>query len=184
VDGLLTDKDLSAAVSGDGRSAEKIYRSLSPKVMGYLQARGVEDIEAVAQEVFLTVFQKLDNVTGGVAGLKTFTFSVAHARVVDAARARARHPHLAEYDPDFDTRTVSSAEQVVVDRSGGDTVQLLQTLNPDQREVLSLRIVAGLPIDQVARVMGKSEGSVKQLQRRALAKLKDLVVGSQVGGAP
>ena len=50
MDGLLTDEDLLAAVSGDGRSAEKIYRSLSPAVMGYLQARGVEDTEAVAQE--------------------------------------------------------------------------------------------------------------------------------------
>ena len=70
-----------------------------------------------------------------------------------------------------------------MDRSGGDVVQLLQALNPDQREVLSLRIVADLPIDQVARVMGKSEGSVKQLQRRALAKLKDMVIGSKVGGA-
>jgi len=183
VDAPLTEEDLSTAVSGNGLAAEKIYRSLAPQVLGYLKTKGLEDPEGAAQEVFFTVFRKLHTVTGGVQGLRTFTFSVAHARAVDATRSRSRQPQLAEYDPDTDVRTSDSAEQLALAGLGSDVEWLLGALNPDQREVLSLRIIADLPIDQVARIMGKSEGSVKQLQRRALAKLKDLAMDSQVGDA-
>ncbi len=183
MDAMLTEDDLSTAVAGSGPAAEKIYRSLAPQVLGYLRTKGLEDPEGTTQDVFLTVFRKLDSVTGGVEGLRTFTFSVAHARAVDASRKRARQPHVAEYDPDMDLRTSESAEQLALAGLGGDTEWLLGTLNPDQREVLSLRIIADLPIEQVARIMGRSEGSVKQLQRRALAKLKELVMDSHVGEA-
>ncbi len=52
------------------------------------------------------------------------------------------------------------------------TVALLAELKTEHREVLLLRIVADLPLEQVAKVMGKSVGSVKQLQRRALLALR------------
>jgi RNA polymerase sigma-70 factor (ECF subfamily) len=50
---------------------------------------------------------------------------------------------------------------------------LLDHLGGDQREVLALRIVAGLTVEQVADIMGKSAGAVKQLQRRALITLRE-----------
>lgn len=175
MESLLTDGDVSAAASGSGPAANKIYRSLSPQVLGYLTARGLEDPEAATQEVFLTLFEKLATVTGGAEGLRTFAFSIAHARAVDAARRRARRPVPAVYDPDTDLRTSASAEELVLERAGGDAVGLLAALKPDQREVLSLRIIADLPVEQVARIMGRSEGSVKQLQRRGLGALRKLV---------
>jgi RNA polymerase sigma-70 factor (ECF subfamily) len=39
--------------------------------------------------------------------------------------------------------------------------------------VLTLRLIGGLTVDQVAAVMGKSPGAVKQLQRRALNRLRE-----------
>jgi len=175
VESLLTDGDVSAAAAGSGAAASRIYRLLSPQVSGYLTARGLEDPEAATQEVFLTLFEKLPDITGGAQGLRTFAFSIAHARAVDAARRRARRPEPAAYDPETDLRTSASAEELVLERAGGDAVGLLAALNPDQREVLALRIVADLPVEQVARIMGRSEGSVKQLQRRALGSLRKLV---------
>ena len=53
------------------------------------------------------------------------------------------------------------------------TVALLAALKTEHREVLLLRIVADLPLEEVATVMGKSVGSVKQLQRRALLALRN-----------
>ena len=50
---------------------------------------------------------------------------------------------------------------------------LLQGLLDEQKEVLTLRIIGGLTVDQVAAVMGKSPGAVKQLQRRALNRLRE-----------
>jgi RNA polymerase sigma-70 factor (ECF subfamily) len=46
---------------------------------------------------------------------------------------------------------------------------ILGELSPDQRDVLLLRVIGDLSIEEVARVIGKRPGAVKQLQRRGLA---------------
>jgi len=172
----LPDDVLAAAQAGDPDAFSRIYAALAPGVSGYLRARGMEDAEACVQEVFLTVFSRIGTVRGGYQGLRTFTFSVAHARYVDDVRRRARHPGFAEYDPDGDSRTTGSAEDAALGSLAATEVgRQLQSLNPEQREVLLLRIVADLSLEQVAGIMGKSTGSVKQLQRRGLLKLKTLI---------
>lgn len=45
---------------------------------------------------------------------------------------------------------------------------LCDRLVPDQRDVLLLRLVGGLTLQDVAAALGKSKGAVKALQRRAL----------------
>ncbi len=50
--------------------------------------------------------------------------------------------------------------------------RLIDRLTEDQRAVLMLRIVAGLTVDEVARVVGKKPNSVKALQRRGLATIR------------
>jgi RNA polymerase sigma-70 factor (ECF subfamily) len=57
-----------------------------------------------------------------------------------------------------------------VDRAlGVECVQALcERLVPDQRDVLLLRLVGDLSIEQVAGALGKSPGAVKALQRRGL----------------
>lgn len=172
----LPDDALLRAQAGEPAAFSLIYQSLSPAVVGYFVGRRAEDPEALAQEVFLTVFSKLGSVTGGTAGLRSFAFSVAHARYVDEVRKRSRTPVLVGYDADGDTRSSASAEDEVLEKlDAADAGGLLAGLNDEQREVLLLRIVAGLPIEQVATILGRSAGSVKQLQRRGLLKLKDLV---------
>jgi RNA polymerase sigma-70 factor (ECF subfamily) len=153
-------------------SFEIIYRRFAPGVVGYLRANGVDDPEAVMQEVFISVLAKIGKISGGEDGARTLLFSIAHARAVDHHRHRVRVAPTVEYDPKLDQRSTSSAEDIalahVVDES---TIAILTSLKDDHREVLLLRVVADLPLEQVAKVMGKSIGSVKQLQRRALLAL-------------
>ena len=49
---------------------------------------------------------------------------------------------------------------------------VLADLRPDQREVLTLRIIGDLSLEQVADVLGKSRGAVKSLQHRGIAALQ------------
>jgi len=127
------------------------------------------------QEVFLSVLPRLDTVHGGAAGLKTFIFSVAHARMVDDHRRQSRTPAKLSFEPELDQREDTSAEKEALQRiSPREVLGLLDGLPQDQREVLSLRLVGGLSIEQTAEAMDKSAGAVKQLQRRALLKLREL----------
>ena len=62
---------------------------------------------------------------------------------------------------------------------GGSVAQaaidaLVADLPPDQAEVVLLRVVAGLGVDEVAEIMGKRPGTVRVLQHRALRRLAQI----------
>lgn len=168
----LTEEILSAARAGRPEALREIYEVLAPSILAYLAGKGCDDPEALAQEVFLTVFGRLSSLTGGLSGLRTFAFSVAHARMVDDTRRRDRQPVFTQFHPATDLRLSASAEETVLE-SGVEIGAMLEGLTPRQKEVLLLRVVADLSIEESAKIMGSSEGAVKQLQSRALKILKD-----------
>jgi len=171
-DALLEDV-LPAAQAGEAWALRVVYEQLAPRVHGYLKARGASEPEDLTSEVFLTVFPRLAGLTGGAAGLRTFTFSVAHARLVDDLRKRSRREPTVEYEPHEDPRTTPSSETLVLEGLAESGVRaLLDELLPDQRDVLVLRILGELSLEQVAAALGKSVGAVKQLQRRGLLTLR------------
>lgn len=171
-DALIEDV-LPAAQAGEAWALRVVYEELAPRVLGYLKARGASEPEDLTSEVFLTVFPRLAGLTGGAAGLRTFTFSVAHARLVDDLRKRSRREPTVEYDPHDDPRSTPSSETLVLESLSEERVRvMLSGLNDDQRDVLVMRILGELSLEQVAQALGKSVGAVKQLQRRGLLTLK------------
>lgn len=172
----MQDDVLAAAADGRAWALRVLYDELAPRVNAYLVSRGAAEPEDLTSEVFLAVFPRLSTVTGGRTGLRTLVFSVAHARLVDDLRRRSRHPALAELEEHHDPRTSPSAEDEALDALGvGHALELLARLPDAQREVLALRHVADLSIEQVAEVLGRSPGAVKQLQRRGLLALKQVL---------
>ena len=164
---------LLAAQAGRPWALRAVYEELAPRVHGYLRARGASEPEDLTSEVFLTVFSRLATVTGGAEGLRTLVFSVAHARLVDDLRRRSRRGPSVSYEDWHDDRTTASTEDEAVDRLHTSDVQaLLDELPADQRDVLLMRVVADLSLEQTASAVGRSAGAVKQLQRRGLLALR------------
>ena len=88
-------------------------------------------------------------------------------------RARARGPITGKNEAD--PRCAASAEDQLMAAQGSTNMkELLGTLQPDQQEVLALRVVADLSVETTAEIMGKTPGAIKQLQRRALCRLRKL----------
>ncbi|WP_426998046.1 RNA polymerase sigma factor [Pseudarthrobacter sp. N5] len=170
----LTDDALRALRGHKAELFSLVYRSYASPVLGYLTARGADDPEATMQDVFLAVLPRIETISGGVQGLRTFVFSVAHARMVDEYRKQKRAPVRLSFEPGLDGREEQSAEEAAMLLvSPGEVLELLDVLAEDQKEVLTLRIIGGLTVDQVAEIMGKTAGAVKQLQRRALNRLRE-----------
>jgi RNA polymerase sigma-70 factor (ECF subfamily) len=164
---------LRAAQVGQAWAARVLYEELAPRVLGYLRAKGAAEPEDLTSEVFLTVFGRLGTVTGGMAGLRTFTFSVAHARLVDEIRRKARREPNTAYEAEHDPRRSAAAEDDgLVSLQTARVRALLDALVPDQRDVLVLRVLGDLTVEQVAEVLNVSEGAVKQRQRRGLLALR------------
>jgi RNA polymerase sigma-70 factor (ECF subfamily) len=108
-------------------------------------------------------------------GVKSLAFSIAHARYVDEHRRRLKAPATADYTPEADPRCSDSAEdQLLAVEGSGNVKDLLSVLQPEQQEVIALRVVADLSVETTAEIMGKTPGAIKQLQRRALCRLRKL----------
>lgn len=169
----LTDEVVDAAAAGDSDALGMVYAALAPSVLGYLRARGVDDPEAVTNDVFVKLLPQIRNVRGGADGVRKLTFTIARARMIDQRRVGGRVGPIASYDVDADQRVVPSAEDDACAAMSLARVRtVLDMLPDDHREVLTLRVVADLSIEQVAIVMGRSQGAVKQLQRRGMVALR------------
>jgi RNA polymerase sigma-70 factor (ECF subfamily) len=169
----LTDEVVAAAATGDSNALGTVYAALAPSVLGYLRSRAVEDPEAVTNDVFVKLLPQIRNVRGGADGVRKLTFTIARARMVDQLRARGRVGPMSPYDTATDQRAVPSAEdEAHAAISLARVHAVLNVLPEDQREVLTLRVVADLSIEQVADVMGRSQGAIKQLQRRGMLALR------------
>lgn len=145
------------------RDAGRLYRFLAPAVLGYLRAQRTPEPEDLLGDVFLQVARDLARFRGDDAALRRWVFTIAHNRVVDDARRRARRPQPTPTDDLSDHATGPPQDAL-------DPVLLaaLDRLTPDQREVVVLRFVADLPLEAVARITRHTVGSVKALQHRAL----------------
>jgi RNA polymerase sigma factor (sigma-70 family) len=165
---------LTAARAGGEWAWARIYDDLAPPVLGYLRARSAVDPEDLLGEVFLQVVRDLPTFDGDRRAFRAWVFTIAHHRLIDDARRRARRPadpvppeHLGE------ALGFGDAEQEALARLGSDWArQLIARLPSGQQDALLLRIVADLSVDAIARVTGKRPGAVKALQRRALANLR------------
>jgi RNA polymerase sigma-70 factor (ECF subfamily) len=126
--------------------------------------------------VFLTVFEQLSTFSGTESEFRSFIFSIAYRRVVDELRQRGRRGEAIAWVPELDARSEPSAEDVVSDRASHDSVMsILDGLPVEQRNVMVLRIVSDLTVEQIAEVLGKKPGAIKALQRRALDSLRKKV---------
>ncbi|HVM00038.1 MAG TPA: RNA polymerase sigma factor [Egibacteraceae bacterium] len=151
----------------------RLYRHFSAAVCGYLRAQGAEDPEGLTNEVFLGAFRRLGAFTGDGDGFRSWLFTIAHHRLVDDRRRRARTLATAPLDRSVDPRAGGDVEDDALARlAGGEAMALLDGLPPDQRAVLTLRVVADLSIAETAGILGKQPGAVKSLQHRALEALR------------
>ncbi len=169
------DTVIERARAGDPRAFETLFRALSGSVAGYLRARSVSDPDGIANDVFLRVFRSIHTFNGDANRFRAWVFTIAHHAAVDDARRRRRRAqeappsHLPELPGD-------DVESEVMARLAHDRVHaLLAGLSPDQRDVLVLRIVADLSVEQTAAVLGKGYEAVRALQRRGLASVRRVI---------
>lgn len=181
--GQSFDQVLLAARAGAGWACERLYRDLAPVVTGYLRQQGAAEPDDVASETFLHVFQHLDRFEGDEQGFRSWVFTIAHRRLVDERRRLSRRPRTAPLeDSVHDLQEVDQIDEVVEDEARWARLERhLEVLTPAQRDVVLLRVVAGLSVSETAEVVRRSEQAVRQLQLRGLRALEERLLQSSWG---
>lgn len=165
---------LTAARAGAEWAWERIYQDLSPVVLGYMRGQRAGHPEDVTSEIFLQVVRDLDSFQGDESSFRSWVFTIAHHRLVDARRKASRRPSepadAVELDRHLPPDEAEDAALALV--TTHEIRELLDVLTPDQRSVLLLRLLGGLTISEIAPIVDKRPGAVKALQRRGLATLR------------
>lgn len=172
---MPSDEAIAAARRGDSWALEAMYRTYAPQVLGYLRGHRVPDPEDVTGDVFVSVVRNLPSFVGGEAEFRSWLFTIAHRRAVDAFRRGSRRRESPvepaglgeEVDAGDDV-----AERVATLVTLTPLVAALDSLTRDQRAVILLRVIADLSVAETAVILGKNVGAVKTLQRRAISALQ------------
>jgi RNA polymerase sigma-70 factor (ECF subfamily) len=161
------------ASAGCPRAFERLYTSLAGQVASYLRWHRASDPDGLTNDVFVQVHRNLTTFEGDVHGFRSWLFTIAHHRMIDDRRRANRQPPVQRGIAAEDEVGLGDVEEDAFAVLAHDEVRdMLAVLSPDQRDVVLLRIVADLSVEDVARMMGKREGAVKALQHRALAALR------------
>jgi len=167
------DEVLGAARTGAPWAFEAIYRDLHPGVLGFLRHRAPQDAEDLAADVFVAVAERISGFQGSETRFRSWVFTIAYRRLADLRRRAGRR------------RTEPGSPEVIAGHSiAGDAehdvmlaigtrsaLARIAALPEAQAEVILLRVVADLAVDDVARIVGRRPGAVRALQHRALQRL-------------
>ena len=147
---------------------DRIYRYIVLKIGDRTEA------EDMTQQVFLNVLKSISSYKWQGMPFTSWLYRIAHNQIVDHLRKKSRRitVPLDESIPSVG----DDPENAAVQRLEIEGLAVAaKKLTAAQREVISLRFAAELSVAEVARVMGRSEGAVKALQRRGLLALSKLV---------
>jgi RNA polymerase sigma-70 factor (ECF subfamily) len=168
---------LAAAVRGDESAFAILWRDLQPALLRYLRVVAAPVSEDLASETWLEVARGLSRFEGEEAGFRAWVFTVARHRMVDWRRREARHPTVLLPPESVPERPGpgDAADSALEAMSTRAALALIAELPPDQAEVVTLRVVAGLDVAHVAEIVGKRAGAVRVLSHRGLRRLAEIL---------
>jgi len=150
---------------------DKIYRYIVLKIGDRTEA------EDMTQQVFLKALKSLPDYKWKDVPFSAWLYRIAHNQVVDHYRKSGRQQSCElteEITPDDPEGNPEHQTELKIDIQS--LVKATRQLTRAQQEVIALRFSSDLPVAEVARLMGRSEGAVKALQHSAVVALRKIMV--------
>ncbi|MEU4090410.1 RNA polymerase sigma factor [Streptomyces aureus] len=171
---------IARALAGDRDAFGELYALHHPAVLAYVQrrVRNRQVAEDITGETFLNAWMKRGTFTYRGIGFVGWLITIARNKVIDHCKSAQRREFVVEDMLGFDEDlTVSTEDTVLISLDEELLRRALEQLRPPQREVLTRRFLMEFSVLETARQMERSEGAVKTLQFRALAKLRSEYLG-------
>lgn len=164
---------LGRTAAGDRGAFDDLVRRHQAVVYRFARAatRSAEQAEDVLQETFLAAFRSADTYRGD-ASVKSWLLAIARNKVRRLGRPRAGQPDHFEPLEVLGQRAGWGSEggpeaAAIDDQRRERLAAVLEGLNPEDREVLVLRDLEGLPGAEVASMLGVGLAAMKSRLHRA-----------------
>jgi RNA polymerase sigma-70 factor (ECF subfamily) len=157
----------------DEEAFAQLYEKYFDKIYRYVALKTGSRVEAedMTQTVFINALGSISTYKWRGLPFSAWLFRIAHNQVVDYLRKKTRQPTLSLNESV--TSCGDNPQQITENKTNIEQLVLAtRELTPAQQEVIALRFAGELPISQVARLMGRSQGAVKALQHSAIVALR------------
>lgn len=175
------------ARDGDGDATAALLERVRALAHRYCRARlasypaGQQLADDVAQDVCIAVLSALPRYRSHGRPFEAFVHGIAARKVADAKRTLARSDRPTDEVPDdVDTRPTPE-EEALNAADLRQAMNLLEELPERLREVVVLRVAAGMSAEETGRSLGMSPGAVRVAQHRALNRLRQMAADSVEG---
>ena len=162
-----------------------LFETHYERVARYIAVRtgSQEQAKDLAADVFVRALERIHTFQWRGIPMQAWLFRIAHNITVDYLRKNSKRKSspldeatsiAATDDPEAETLQTLQREELL---------QTMDSLTPAQQEVVTLRFFGGLTSAEVAQVMKRSNGAVRELQSSALKTLR-YVLGPKHQQAP
>jgi RNA polymerase sigma-70 factor (ECF subfamily) len=143
---------------------EKIYRFI------YYKTHHKETAEDLTSTTFLKALDNFESFSGEKGKFSTWLYQIARNTVIDFYRAKKTDVSIE------DAWGLSGKENIERDidtlKKLENVKEYLKKLDPEQREIVLLRVWEGMSHKEIAEIMGKTEGSCKVMFSRTINALR------------
>jgi RNA polymerase sigma-70 factor, ECF subfamily len=166
---------VALAREGDRKALEELYLLHFDRIYSYLHLTvgNRHDAEDLTNQTFVKMLESIDRFEWRKVPFSAWLFRIARNLAVDHFRARRRVQPQEEPPEPADPQR--SAEEEALHAIGGRSMlEMIQELSDEQQQVLTLKFAFDFSNSEAAAILGKTEGAVKSLQHRALARLSGM----------
>ena len=137
----------------------------------YFKLSNQDLAQDIVSDTFLKALEKIKDFKQGKGTFQAWLFTIARNKVIDYYRKKDRHFNVDDFwGFEAEENLEDNAE---IKHLAEMAKKQLSLLNDKQREVVILKIWHELSYQEIARIVGKSEGACKMIFSRTVEKLKD-----------
>lgn len=176
---LLDHEEVRALRNGESWAWERAYLLYARRLTGYLVVLLSSRDEAAdaLSETFLRALKGCHGLRGGPEQVPGWLFRIAHNVALDRRRAPRRRDSPSDQEDLPDVAAGPEGTAILRDEVAQVRAALAE-LDPQDRDVLVLRVCGRLSSAEVGRILGKRPGAVRMRQHRALQTLAVRLGGS------
>ena len=166
---------LTKAQAGSDQALADLYNHYFERVYRFIYYRvsHKETAEDLTEEVFVKVFRNLRNLEQAAA-FEGWLFQISRNLVIDYYRSKRPVVPLEEIENTLEYET-NIVDLVNLQTEQTIFIKLLKELSPEQQQVIKLKFLEDIDNAAIAKIMEKTEGAIRVIQHRAIAKLKELI---------
>ena len=171
-------KDQIAGQSDDAFSM--LYETLAPRVYRYLLSRTpTADIaEELVSTIFLRAFTALSTFNGsGQAAFQGWVMTIAHNQLANWYRDSGRKPIVGSLEDQESLAITTPSAETLAEKNEqlNELWAAVSSLSASQQSLITMKYMQGLTNAQIGKRLNKTEGAIKQLNRRTLKALEAIL---------